>query len=114
VARGSKGFVHRQPMFNSRSKTNQSVNFAGGNQGQKKDKSKVKCFFCHKIGHYARDCFAKKKQHANNDDKDGVFSIQDSSVMLTLNQEWIVDSGAAFTSLQIVTISLIYSKSMSR
>jgi hypothetical protein len=33
----------------------------GSKQGGKKDLSKVKCFSCHKMGHYASQCPKKKK-----------------------------------------------------
>ena len=71
----------------------------------KKPKTKKSCYFCHKEGHFRRDCPERKKKN-NGKGKDGIdlATVADgyeSSDVLTItdqpcSEEWILDSGCTF------------------
>eukprot|EP00253_Pinus_taeda_P028635 PITA_28635 len=49
-------------------KTSQSKSYQGG---KKFDKSKVRCFHCHEVGHYATNCLRKKSKKDSSKQSDG-------------------------------------------
>jgi len=70
---------------------------------QKKDMSKVKCYACHKMGHYVGQCpHRKKKQVATFVEVDDFISQFDGQFCLstclasssTVTSTWYIDSGA--------------------
>jgi hypothetical protein len=79
----------------------------GGNKPKgegKKEMSKVKCFACHKFGHYAGQCPNKKKKQTTasaaveefSTKFDKVFSlIVCLSTRTTHSDSWYIDSGAS-------------------
>lgn len=54
-------------------------------RGQPKDKSEVECYFCHKKGHFARDC-RQKKRNANQKFEKSAQSAQNCAFVSTLNK----------------------------
>jgi hypothetical protein len=79
----------------------------GGNKPKdkgKKDMSKVKCFACHKFGHYAGQCSNKKKKHiATSTTVEEFFAKFDKEFSLvvcfatrtTHSSVWYIDNGAS-------------------
>ena len=71
---------------------------------KKKDLSKIKCFGCHKYGHYVSDCLERKKakkkvvasasvQELSNKLEDE-FALIACMVSSTLQCVWYIDGGA--------------------
>ena len=59
----------------------------GGNNPKgegKKDMRKVKCFACHKFGHYAGQCLNKKKKQTKTS-----ATVEEFSPSLTSNFPWL-------------------------
>ena len=76
-----------------------------GEDGKERDMSKVKCFHCHKHGHFATNCPQKKKNKqvvgaavgealASQFELD--FSLIACMVSSALGSGWYFDSGATF------------------
>lgn len=70
--------------------------------GKKKDMSKIKCFHCHELGHYATKCLDKKD--GKNPWREAVgealasqlkldFTLITCMVSLVLGSVWYMDSG---------------------
>jgi hypothetical protein len=90
----------------TKSKKKSKKGSKGGNKSKgegKKDMSKVKCFACHKMGHYAGQCPNKKKQTATSADVEE-FSTRfkkEFSLLVCLSSSatstsvWYIDSGAS-------------------
>jgi hypothetical protein len=57
VSKAKKG-KRKGPKGNNEGETLQSI--------KKKELSKIKCFACHKGGHYASQCLEKKKAHGKS------------------------------------------------
>ena len=65
----------------------------GKRAGKKKDKSKVRCYNCSKLGRFARECTESKKVRPNYTLLN--YALVTSSVLLTESRPvWIVDSRA--------------------
>ena len=70
---------------------------------QQRDMSKVKCFVCHKFGHYAGQCPNKKKQVVASADVEEFASKFDREFSLieylsscsSTSRVWYIDSGAS-------------------
>ena len=72
---------------------------------KKKDLSKIKCFHCHEMGHYATKCLHKK---ADKNPSGGVagealasqfeldFSLITCMVTSVMGSVWYMDSGSSF------------------
>eukprot|EP00253_Pinus_taeda_P008179 PITA_08179 len=76
-----------------------------GVKGKKQDMSKVKCFHCHKHGHYATNCPQKKKNKhavgsAGGEALDSQFELNFSLIAClvssVMGSVWFLDSGASF------------------
>eukprot|EP00253_Pinus_taeda_P006122 PITA_06122 len=73
--------------------------------GKKKDMSKVKCFHCHELGHFATNCLLKKSKKKSSE---GVvsevlatqfeleFTLISCMVSSMMGSVWYLDSGASF------------------
>eukprot|EP00253_Pinus_taeda_P035729 PITA_35729 len=74
--------------------------------GKKFDKSNVRCFHCHELGHYANNCpkrKSKKKGSSKESDGDALasqfqmdFSLIARMVSSSMGCVWYLDSGASF------------------
>ncbi|OWY90245.1 hypothetical protein PHMEG_00041718 [Phytophthora megakarya] len=74
--------------FNAEQKTGK-----GMKPKKKRDMSKVKCYNCQKMGHFARNCTSDPaSSNAKNEAASMAFSVEDT--MANSKREWIVDSGA--------------------
>eukprot|EP00253_Pinus_taeda_P021624 PITA_21624 len=91
-ARKGKGKV-------SHSKSNSS------HGGKKGDMSKVRCFNCHKMGHYATRCPSKKSKKGSLEGSEGEalasqfemdFTLIACMVSSMMGCVWYIDSGASF------------------
>eukprot|EP00253_Pinus_taeda_P025099 PITA_25099 len=79
---------------------------SGSSHGGKKfDKSKVRCFHCHEVGHYAPNCPQKKSKKGSSKGSDGEslasqfeldFSLIACMVSSMVGCVWYLDSGASF------------------
>ncbi|PNX78407.1 F-box protein [Trifolium pratense] len=75
----------------------------GGNvksQNKRKnfDKSKVKCYNCEKLGHFADECWYKDQQEANvaeDNDAKAVLVMATTGDEAHRNEEWFLDSGCS-------------------
>ena len=65
----------------------------GKRTGKKKDMSKVTCYNCSKLGHFARDCTEPKKVHTKSTNLHNMYVIG-SVYMTETHPLWIVDSRA--------------------
>jgi len=83
-------------------KASQSKSYHGG---KKFDKSKVRCFHCHEVGHYATNCPQKKSKKGSSKGSDGDalalqfeldFSLIACMVSSMVGCVWYLDSGASF------------------
>ena len=73
--------------------------------GKKIEKSKVRCFNCHEVGHYATNCPLKKSKKGSSKGSDGEalasqfeldFSLISCMVSSMVGCVWYLDSGAPF------------------
>jgi hypothetical protein len=95
------------------------INTKGTFKGNNLDTSKIKCFNCNKLGHFARDCWSNKKSprkgkhHASiakddeskrnkkspsneRENKEEYYLVSSlSSTVITRSRNWLVDSGAS-------------------
>jgi sarcosine oxidase delta subunit len=70
---------------------------------QRYDKSKVKCFYCHKMGHYAHEYRKKKvdlsRKEANysktSENYEDLLFFTCNSTQETYNDIWLLDSGCS-------------------
>eukprot|EP00253_Pinus_taeda_P016608 PITA_16608 len=83
-------------------KASQSKSSQGG---KKFDKSKVRCFHCHELGHYATNCPKKKSKKGSSKKSNGDalasqfeidFSLISCMVSSNMGCVWYLDSGASF------------------
>ena len=75
------------------------------NDGKKVDKSKVRCFRCHELGHYATNCPKKKSKNGSGEGSEGEalasqfeldFTLFACMVSSMMGNGWFLDSGASF------------------
>eukprot|EP00253_Pinus_taeda_P027693 PITA_27693 len=80
-------------------------NSSSSHGGKKIDKSKVRCFNCHEVGHYATNCPLKKLKKGPWKGSDGEalasqfefdFTLIACMVSLMMGCGWFLDSGASF------------------
>ena len=73
--------------------------------GKKIDKSKVRCFNCHEVGHYATNCPLKKSKKGSLEGSEGEalacqfeldFALIAWMVSSRMDYGWFLDSGASF------------------
>eukprot|EP00253_Pinus_taeda_P022329 PITA_22329 len=73
--------------------------------GKKVDKSKVRCFNCHEMGHYATNCTSKKSKKVSSKGLEGEESASQFEMDFTLiacmvssvmGCGWFLDNGASF------------------
>lgn len=82
------------------------------NTNKVKDKKRVECYFCHKLGHYAKDCRKRKSSNRNKRDDNNptnqassseehgafivtVANIENSILNANAHDVWLLDSGAS-------------------
>jgi len=73
--------------------------------GKKIDKSKVRCFNCHEVGHYATNCPLKKSKKGSLEGSEGealtsqfklAFTLITCMVSSMMECGWFLDNGASF------------------
>ena len=78
---------------------------SSSNDGNKVDKSKVRCFRCHELGHYATNCPKKKSKKGFGEGSEGEalasqfdldFTLFTCMVSSMMGSGWFLDSGASF------------------
>ena len=78
---------------------------SSSHDGKKINKSKVRCFNCHEVGHYATNCPQKKSKKGSSKGSDGEalasqfeldFTLVACMVSLMVGCVWYLDSGASF------------------
>eukprot|EP00253_Pinus_taeda_P001893 PITA_01893 len=79
---------------------------SSSSHGRKKiDKSKVRCFHCHEVGHYATNCPLKKSKKGSSKGSEGEaltsqfesdFTLITCMVSLMMGCVWYLDNGASF------------------
>jgi hypothetical protein len=106
---GSSSTVHEEEnvVLATTSKKKFKKGPKGGNKSKgegKKDRSKVKCFACHKFGHYAGQCLNKKNKQTTTSTEVEEFSTKFDkefslivclSMRTTHTDTWYIDSGAS-------------------
>eukprot|EP00253_Pinus_taeda_P024207 PITA_24207 len=79
--------------------------YGSSHGGKKFDKSKVRCFHCHEVGHYATNCPQKKSKKGSSKGSNGEalasqfeldFSLIACMVSSIVGCVWYLDSGASF------------------
>jgi len=78
---------------------------SSSNDGKKVDKSKVRCFRCHEVGHYATNCPRRKSKKGSGEGYEGEalasqfeldFTLFACMVSSMVGSGWFLDSGASF------------------
>eukprot|EP00253_Pinus_taeda_P025955 PITA_25955 len=78
---------------------------SSSNDGKKVDKSKVRCFCCHELGHYATNCPKKKSKKGSGEGSEGEalasqfeldFTLFACMVSSKVGSGWFLDSRASF------------------
>ena len=80
---------------------------SSSNDGKKVDKSKVRCFRCHELGHYVTNCPKKKSKKGSREGSEGEaaslasqfeldFTLFACMVSSMVGSGWFLDSGASF------------------
>ena len=78
---------------------------SSSNDGKKVDKSKVRCFRCHEVGHYATNCPQRKSKKGSREGSEGEalasqfeldFTLFACMVSSMVGSGWFLDSGASF------------------
>ncbi len=69
----------------------------GDRTGERRSVSKLKCYYCGKLGHKEAQCFKKKNKEQGEKKKtpdDGVILVSIDDAVQTLANEWVLDSGS--------------------